>query len=197
MPTIRFILPLMMIMMFLAACSLSFTPSSNTTPASPTSVPDTPEPESIGTGAFQTYTDRAGFKVDYPTGWTIIEPPPDGIAYAVTLLSYELPDPSKQNSEGEPPGTKIDIYVDSNMTFIEALRTQLQQEVDQGMVDITTEADCLRADGGAALCLDVISRFGSPVSMWLTEINGQGVSLVCFGEKAECEPVALSIRLAP
>lgn len=157
----------------------------------------TAEPEGIGTGAVQTYTDRAGFKLDYPTGWTLIEPPPDGIAYAITLLSYELPDPSKQNSEGEPPGTKIDIYVDSNMKSIEALRTQVQRDVNDGMVDIHTEADCTRADGGAALCLGVTSRFGIPVLMWLTEINGQGISIVCFGEKAECEPVALSIRLAP
>ncbi len=194
MPMIRFqsVLPLMIFMLLLTACSLSFTSPNTPPPVFPTAT----EPDGPGTGAFQTYTDRAGFKLDYPTGWTLLEPSPDGIAYAITLLSYDLPDPSKQNSEGEPIGTKIDIYVDPNMKSVDDLRAQLQQEVNDGVIEIQAETSCTRADGGAALCLDVVSRFGMPVSMWLTEISGQGVSIVCFGQKAECEPVALSVRLA-
>jgi hypothetical protein len=194
---VKLLIFLFALVFLITACNLSTTPDT----ALPTPTQGVDTSPGNDTASNNTYTGTiVGFAFDYPTGWTVPpEPPPaDAVAYSITIASYNYLDPDVQ-SRGEPDwttSTKIDVNVQSagDANPIEMMYQSIQTDASEGTSEILREEERSLQDGSPARYIRLRDRFGSEASIFLTEINGRGISVVAYGDEAYFDQITRSLR---
>lgn len=188
-----FRLGILVLALVLAACNLDMSGDATATVIAPVE-----DAGSMADGDFVTYVEpRAGIAFDYPRGWSIVEPPPEGIAYSISVASFDLnAPPENKQQEGITQGIKVDVSVAASGTSIADVRQTMQQSVTEGSVQIVKEQQRLRADGSPMTYLSIIDRFQTPATVFLTEVNGHTITVAGYGDENVIEQIAASLRPA-
>lgn len=144
----------------------------------------------------------AGFAIDYPTGWTVLEPPlevrEDAIIYSITLQSWPLEEPGTQGiPEG---GSKMDISVSKSAAAtleaaLAAYRTELTQT--ELPVEVVSEEPRELADGLSGAAFEIKNAQGDVFHNFVTAINGHRVLLSSLGDRAIFDAMVQTLRALP
>jgi hypothetical protein len=191
----QIILTLGALTLILGACA-SPTPS-----ASPDVGTPEPMPTSADAPGMVTYTDDlAGLALDYPSGWFIdtsaLAHAEESTAYTVGITSWDMsnpPTPEGKQLNTFPEGeTKIELGVFKEpMTLEEAVAQQRE-----GGSEITAEEPVALSDGTPAVILD-FEGFAGPGRTLIAILNGNVIYVTGYGDLANFEPIALSLRANP
>lgn len=156
-------------------------------PATPTAPLSTPTPSLVNapSPAFKVYEDAAtGVSLFIPDSWIVSFADPGRLAI---LQSY--PEDKYVGGEGLQAGdTKCDLNFWVDMRAAELLA---QWQSDPNATVISEQAVTL-ASGQAGTRLEIENR-GRSLSL-ITEINDQVVTLVCFGEFAPFDDIAMTLH---
>jgi hypothetical protein len=145
-----------------------------------------------------TYTDDlAGLALDYPADWYVdtsaLAHAEESTVYTVGITSWDMsnpPTPAGKQINAFPEGeTKIELGVfKETMTLEEAVA---QQRAGGG--EITAEERVTLSDGTPAVVLD-FEGFAGPGRTLIAILNGNVIYVTGYGDLANFEPIALSLR---
>ncbi|WP_420645376.1 hypothetical protein [Candidatus Leptofilum sp.] len=155
------------------------------TPTAPMPIPTPPLPVDTPPPGFKVYEDTAvGVTLFIPDSWIVSYEDPGRL---VILQSY--PEDKYVGGEGLQPGdTKCDLSFWPDTSAANLLQ---QWTSDPNAAVISKQAVTL-ALGQPGTRLEIENR-GRSLSL-ITEINEQAVTLVCFGEFAQFDDVALTLQ---
>ena len=146
-----------------------------------------------------TYLDsRSGIAFDYPTGWTMAEPPADDAAiYTYSIATYDLNDPSAKNEGSLQHGqTEIDVTFFAKDDTLDSARATLQSDVDSGFAIIVKQETRTTPDGSPAYYYAIQGRLGGAAQALFFSVNGHPVSVVAHGDAAHFDDMVKSFRTA-
>ncbi|MDX1687235.1 MAG: hypothetical protein R3248_04555 [Candidatus Promineifilaceae bacterium] len=145
-----------------------------------------------------TYEDQAaGFALDYPAGWYIVDVAPEIKAsannYTISFLSWQ---PAAGGAQGIPEhGTKVDVSVLPGpvATLQKAATAWKEQTAADPAQTILSEATTTTAGGLEAVRWSVQSSFGR-VLVIMTVVDGRPILLSGQGDEALVEWMAHTLR---
>jgi hypothetical protein len=146
--------------------------------------------------------DVTGFEIDYPVGWTIIDPPADvkanAFIYSVTLQSWPLEEPGTQGiPEG---GSKMDISItkEGAETLEGALEIYRQSQAQAEMpVEVVSEEELELASGLKGARFELENSQGETYHTFVMSLNGHLIILSGLGDVAVFDAMAATLRTAP
>lgn len=171
-------------------------------PLPPPTAVVTPTP-TVPAFEMETFHDEVtGFEIDYPVGWTIIDPPADvktnAFIYSVTLQSWPLEEPG---THGIPEGgSKMDISVtkDGAETVEAALAVYRQGQAQAEMpVEVISEAELELASGLTGARFELETAQGETYHTFVTSLNGHLIILSGLGDAAVFDAMVATLRPAP
>jgi len=151
----------------------------------------------------ETYRDEVtGFEIDYPVGWTILDPAAEvktnAFIYSVTLQSWPLEEPGTQGlPEG---GSKMDISItkDGAATVEAALEAYRQSQAQAEMpVEVISEEELELTSGLTGTRFELKSSQGETHHTFVTGLNGHLVILSGLGDAAVFDAMVATLRPAP
>lgn len=156
-------------------------------PATPTTnIPEpTPPPVSLPPIGFKEYQDAvAGVSLFIPDSWIVTFVDPGRLAI---LQSY--PEDKYVGGEGLQPGdTKCDLTFRQDTDMAELL----QQWQSDPNATVMSEQEVILTSGQVGTRLEIENR-GHSLSL-ITAVNNQTVTLVCFGEFAPFDDIAVTLH---
>ena len=189
-------LGLLMVMLLLTAgCSLSADNNPQAAEAT-TEVIATLGSASSMSSAMTTYVDKqSSIAFDYPTGWAMIEPPPnDAVIYSYTISSF-APNSGTGSESILPAGqTKMDVTFFGKDETLDSAQQSLQADVDSGFAVIGKQETRTAADGSPVYYYAIQGRLGGAAQVVYTSVKGRVVTVTAYGDGAHFEDVVKSLR---
>ncbi len=151
----------------------------------------------------ETFRDEvAGFEIDHPIGWTILDPAAEvkanAFIYSVTLQSWP---PEEPGTQGIPEGgSKMDISItkDGADTVEAALETYRQTQAQAEMpVEVLAEETLELASGLTGARFELKTAQGETNHTFVTSLNGHLVILSGLGDAAVFDAMVATLRPAP
>lgn len=179
-------------------------PTSATDAESPLPPPTevvTPAP-TVPAFEMETFRDEVtGFEIDYPVGWTIIDPPADvkanAFIYSVTLQSWPLEEPG---THGIPEGgSKMDISItrEGAETLEAALESYRQSQTQAELpIEVISEEELELASGLTGARFELESSQGETYHTFVTSLNGHLIILSGLGDVAVFDAMVATLRPA-
>jgi hypothetical protein len=145
--------------------------------------------------------DVTGFEIDYPVGWTIIDPPAEvktnAFIYSVTLQSWPLEEPG---THGIPEGgSKMDISIarDGAETLEAALASYRQSQAQAEMpIEVISEEELELASGLTGARFELKGSQGETYHTFVTSLNGHLIILSGLGDAAVFDAMIATLRPA-
>ncbi len=179
-------------------------PTSATDAQSPLPPPTeavTPTP-TVPVFEMETFRDEvAGFEIEHPVGWTILDPAAEvkanAFIYSVTLQSWP---PEEPGTQGIPEGgSKMDISIakDGAETVEAALESYRQSQAQAEMpVEVMSEETLELASGLTGARFELKSSQGETYHTFVTSLNGHLIILSGLGDAAVFDAMVATLRPA-
>lgn len=151
----------------------------------------------------ETFRDTvAGFEIDHPVGWTILDPAAEvkanAFIYSVTLQSWP---PEEPGTQGIPEGgSKMDISItkEGAETLESALESYRQNQAQAEMpVEVIAEETLELASGLTGARFELKGSQGETYHTFVTSLNGHLVILSGLGDAAVFDAMAATLQPAP
>lgn len=148
----------------------------------------------------ETFRDEtAGFEIDYPVGWSVIDPAAavkaNAFIYSVTFQSWP---PEEPGSQGIPDGaSKMDISItrDGAETVEAAVESYRQNlALPERPVEIISEESVELASGLTGVRFELRVAPGGTPHAFVTSLNGHLISLNGMGDAAVFDAMVETLR---
>jgi hypothetical protein len=148
--------------------------------------------------AMTPYVDKqSGITFDYPTGWAMLEPPPnDAVIYSYMISSFSPSTNAGSENMLSDGQTKMDVTFFGKDETLDSAQRSLQADVDSGFAVIMKQETRTAADGSPVYYYAIQGRLGGAAQVVYTSVKGRVVSITAYGEGAHFEDVVKSLRSA-